>query len=640
MAVQTKLEILLLAKDEASGKIKGVTKSLGTLGGTVAKGAAIGLGAAAIGLGAVGAGALKLARDAAPIKGIQDSFIALGESAEFSSDKMLSSLQDSSAGMVTNTDLMTSFNKAAQLVSVDFAKTLPDSMGAFGKVAAATGEDVGFLMDSYVTGIGRLSPMILDNLGIQVDLVQAYEDFAAANGLVASELTKSQQQTALANQANEMLLANTAAMPEVFGSAEQKFASLGVTFKNIKDQVGVALLPVFTKLLDVVGPMLSGAFETVMPFIERFVDLTGQLIGVVLEMGLQSSETQEVLASMFGEETAATIMGIIEKFIWLKDTITDFVQGTLIPFVQEHWEAIKAALIAVGAILAGAVIVSGILSIVAAIAALFTPIGIIIAVVALLAVAWSKNWGGIQDKTKAVIDFIRNIIDVTLTWITEFWDQHGAMIMGIVQGIWDTISAIFQWFVDYVTLIFQAFSLAFAGDWEGFGEKLREIWDHVWETIKDIVGKAWDWIRDAVSDAIDAIVNFFSETDWLQLGLDIVQGIADGISAGAKWAVDAIKSLAKALWSTITGFFGASSYSKLMASLGDDLMVGLGLGIQASAGVPVAATLGAGAGIANAISGSYNIDRTDNFFIQDTAAAAFLLEQQAQNDYDEIDLVI
>ena len=32
--------------------------------------------------------------------------------------------------------------------------------------AAATGQDVGFMLDSLVKGIGRGSPMILDNLGL------------------------------------------------------------------------------------------------------------------------------------------------------------------------------------------------------------------------------------------------------------------------------------------------------------------------------------------------------------------------------------------------------------------------------------------------------------------------------------------
>jgi len=119
-----KLNIIISAKDQASGAIKGVGKSLQSLGGTVLKGAAVGLGAAAAGLAAVGAGAVKLAADAAPLQGVQDAFDGITEAAGTSGDAMLKALQEGSAGMITNRDLMTSFNKAAQLVSVDFAQTL------------------------------------------------------------------------------------------------------------------------------------------------------------------------------------------------------------------------------------------------------------------------------------------------------------------------------------------------------------------------------------------------------------------------------------------------------------------------------------------------------------------------------------
>lgn len=640
MAAKTKLEILLLAKDEASGKIKNVQGALGDLGGTVAKGAAIGLGAAAVGLGAVGAGALKLARDAAPIQGVTDAFKGLADSANFSADEMLGALRDQSAGLITNADLMTTFNKAAGLVSVDFAQNLPNAMNALGKVAAATGEDMGFLMDSLVTGVGRLSPMILDNLQIQVDLVAASEAWAEANDRTVESMTKSEQQAALMDQVMQKLAANTESLPDVAGSAEQKFASLGIQFQNMKDQIGVALLPIFTRLLDFIGPALTRAFETVMPAIETFVDLIGQLIGVISEMGLQSSETQEVLASMFGEDIATQIMGVIDGFIWLKDTISEFVTTILIPFVQEHWESIKAALIAVGAILAGAAIVSGILSIAAAIAALFNPITLIIGAVALLAVAWTQNWGGIQDKVESVLNFIRELIGSVLGWITSFWDQHGATIMGIVNKIWAAIGAIFDWFVQYVTIIFEAWQAAFSGDWETFGAKIREAWDHVWEAVKSILGNAWDWIKEQVANAIAAIIRFFTETDWRQVGIDVVQGIANGIEAGAKWAIDAITNLANALWDTIKGFFGAQSPSKLMASLGEDLMKGLGIGIVGGASIPTVAALGASGAVAGAISGSYNSSATNSFFINNQAAAALVLESIYQDEIDEINQVV
>jgi hypothetical protein len=212
-------------------------------------GALKGIGKIALGVGVSAAGAfiglggtlLKLAADAAPVPLIAQSFTALGGSIE--------DLRAGSTGLITDVELMKSFNTAASLVSRDFAQKLPIAMGALGKVAASTGQDMGFLLNSLTTGVGRLSPMILDNLAIQVDLTKAYEDFAKANGLVAKELTKAQQQTALMNQVMGLLNENTKDLPAVTGTAAQQLGSLSVMFQNLKTDIGVAFLPVLQELL-------------------------------------------------------------------------------------------------------------------------------------------------------------------------------------------------------------------------------------------------------------------------------------------------------------------------------------------------------------------------------------------------------
>ena len=156
-----KLGLLVYLEDKASAGLKGISGAVGGLGKV-----ALGIGAA-VGTAAVGAGAaiVKLAADAAPIQGISASFKALNEDA----DKTLKGLRAGSLGMITDASLMEQYNKAVQLVGQSFADDLPEAMQYLGKISASTGQDMAFLMDSLTTGIGRLSPMILDNLNIQVD---------------------------------------------------------------------------------------------------------------------------------------------------------------------------------------------------------------------------------------------------------------------------------------------------------------------------------------------------------------------------------------------------------------------------------------------------------------------------------------
>ena len=200
MAKDSEVKIVILLEDKASKGLKAVGGGLRDLGSKAGKIAAVGLAAAAAGLIAVGVGAIKLAADAAPLQGVMDGFEGLATAAGVGGDAMLEALQKGSQGMITNRDLMMSFNKASQLVGQDFAVKLPDAMQYLSKVAAATGEDMGFMMDSLVTGVGRLSPMILDNLGMIIKLTDVYDTFATGLGKTRKELTTVEKQTALVNE--------------------------------------------------------------------------------------------------------------------------------------------------------------------------------------------------------------------------------------------------------------------------------------------------------------------------------------------------------------------------------------------------------------------------------------------------------
>ena len=158
------------------------------------------------------------------------------------------------------------------------------------------------------------------------------------------------------------------------------------------------------------------------------------------------------------------------------------------------------------------------------------PIAGVVAAIVGLALAWSNNWGGIQDKAKAVLD-----------WIKPYFDEA-------LKG---------------VQMIFDAFKLAFSGDWEGFGKKIREIWDLGWENIKTAFTGAWDSLKDI---------------DWGKLGSDIIQGIANGITGAVDWIVKAAENVGGAALAAIKGFLGISSPSKVMEDeVG--LMMGEGAGI-------------------------------------------------------------
>ena len=92
---------------------------------------------------------------------------------------------------------------------------------------------------------------------------------------------------------------------------------------------------------------------------------------------------------------------IIDGFEAVGDVLKR-VGGFILSFVGKHIKGLVVGLAAVAAVLVGAAIVSGLLSIGAALAALLNPVTLIIAGIALLGYAWGENFLGIQDATLAV----------------------------------------------------------------------------------------------------------------------------------------------------------------------------------------------------------------------------------------------
>jgi hypothetical protein len=187
--------------------------------------------------------------ETAPLEGIANSFYGMADAAGVMGDEVLKGMQEASGGTIEATKLMTNFNLASQLVSPNFALRLTDAMGPLQKVAAATGQSMDYMLESIVRGIGRESPMILDNLGITIDITKAYGDYAAAVGVSVEELSKAERQSILINQVMRQLKANTADMPDVTYNAAASISAIKATFANLRQELGLALMPAFGEVM-------------------------------------------------------------------------------------------------------------------------------------------------------------------------------------------------------------------------------------------------------------------------------------------------------------------------------------------------------------------------------------------------------
>ena len=158
----------------------------------------------------------------------------------------LGELRKATRGLVTDLDLM---KVAVQAGNFGIPIQQMGQLLEFAaRRAAETGQSVDYLVESIVTGIGRKSPLILDNLGISA--VALKEKFGGA-ALEAQSIAD------VAKAVCEIASAELGKMGEATDTAADKMLRLATSWDNFKARFGEAVAPAVTGVLD----FISGALE-------------------------------------------------------------------------------------------------------------------------------------------------------------------------------------------------------------------------------------------------------------------------------------------------------------------------------------------------------------------------------------------
>ncbi len=213
-----------------------------------------------------------------------------------------------------------------------------------------------------------------------------------------------------------------------------------------------------------------------------------------------------------------------------------------------------------------------------------------------------EYWQDWADKNLPMVETLFNNI---LTAIQGFWALFGDDIMHIVgntfNSAWTIIDTVMRNIGDIITLALQLLT----GDFEGAEQTLLGIINRTWEAVQTVIGNQLDNIKTAITSI-----------DWGEMGNAIIEGIADGISNGAQYIIDAAENAAQSAYDAAKSWLGISSPSKVAAEgIGEPFAEGVGVGAlrglrslagQIDAGLasvmgditaPQVATAGAGGGI-------------------------------------------
>lgn len=217
----------------------GITKMAGALG-------------IAFGVKQVADFAIEVSRLSGEAEAVSAAFARLPQSV-----KLMSELKQATGGTVSELDLM---KRAVQASNFDISLSALPRLLEFATLRAQqTGQSVDYLVDSIVTGIGRKSKLILDNLGISaVQLTKALGgasaasssigDVADAVGRIAEENLKNMEGFAEnASTKLQRLAASWVNLKVAAGDAANSTGFLGRTINGLTNTMDVLSGDKFTK---------------------------------------------------------------------------------------------------------------------------------------------------------------------------------------------------------------------------------------------------------------------------------------------------------------------------------------------------------------------------------------------------------
>lgn len=459
---------------------------------------------------------LKLGETAGKYESIRDAFGSMTKEMGINVDEFEQRVAAATGGQLDNLTILTGATRGLSLIGKDafndFGSDFEKMAELSKKAARATGQDVNFMFDSLVLGISRESKMILDNLGISVDITQAKEDYAKSLGKSSDELTVSESKHAALTSTLAKLEETYGAVAVSSGGFSGNWAKVTTELTNFKIELGTALLPLLNQLGQDILPIVREHLPT-------FVSAISKLLTAFRD--LDPKWQKLILAGLALTPVIAAILTIVTPLVSLIVTLAP-----------------------------------AIAALVAAIASLGAPVLIVIAIIAALVAAGVllyKNWDTIKEKAIEIFDAIKqkvedfynnsikpilDAIGLAFTWLYEYAIKPA--IDNIVSKIQFWVN-IFTWLWQNILepllllikagflLVFYEISLVV----ETVTNKIKEvittvltaIWDfikpwldillanitYIFNEVKKVTDQVWAWIKEHIIDNLVKIYNKVAE---------------------------------------------------------------------------------------------------------------------------------
>lgn len=560
------LKIIVKAVDQASGTIQevgrevnGLETKAGRLGGILKGGLLIGAGAAVAGIGALGAVLGASVAAASDAEDIQAQLNAVLKSTEGVAGMTAEAINEHALALskvtkfeddaiVASSALMLTFTKVGSDIFPQATEATLDMAQAMGMDLNSATMLVGKALNDPVKGMTALTRSGIQFTAEQQEMVKAM--VAAGDAAGAQQIILKELETQFGGSAE-------AAGDTLSGKLE----ILKNQFGNVKEEIGGALIPVLTRMSDLIGPVLVRGFEsfaglldkTILPALDKFGQVFTTIFYGFAEDGWNFSDLIEFLTGQFPGLT-----GVIDKLGGVSQSVGGFV------------ETFKTTLVNIGT----------------AIASQVTP------TIETLAGIW-------REKLQPAFEVLGQKLQETLfPALQRLWEWFGTVlppvietlgtffrekilpVLGdvaafVVEKVMPAIVDLAAWFMDKIPVAVAAASDAFNDVSEAIGKIVNWLKVHIppafdalkaklidtnpsVQTIlglfKDTgaaLGDVWSWMKEKIPGAVDAVKGAFDDA------AGAVQGVIDKVRSAIDAIMEAIARIREFLG--LNGAFGSGA---------------------------------------------------------------------------------
>ena len=204
---------------------------------------------------------IEFSKQAANLGAMETAFTNLQGGTENASIA-IENLRHATNGTMSSFNLFQQANNAMILGVSKNSEELADMFDVAQRLGRALGVDTKRSVESLITGIGRQSRLMLDNIGIVVKSEEAYDEYAKKLGISTKELTDADKKQAFFNAAMKAGKDALEGLGNEQLSTADKFGKVQATFDDFSASVGKTVTPVVLGFLEGTADFMRKIMET------------------------------------------------------------------------------------------------------------------------------------------------------------------------------------------------------------------------------------------------------------------------------------------------------------------------------------------------------------------------------------------